>query len=92
VCDDEADVLATADYGYEFDIAACRGNVVGIQFHPEKSHRYDRALLRDLAAGCVPDTVPAAARSALRQERFRNPAYLETPSTSSDLANARSAS
>jgi glutamine amidotransferase len=50
-CDDAADVLATARYGYDFAAAARRGNVVGVQFHPEKSHRYGMALLRDFAAG-----------------------------------------
>jgi glutamine amidotransferase len=51
VCDDEGDVLATATYGHEFAVAARRRNVVGVQFHPEKSHRYGMAVLRDFAAG-----------------------------------------
>lgn len=50
-CDDEGDVLATARYGYDFAVAARRGNVMGVQFHPEKSHRYGMAVLRDFAAG-----------------------------------------
>jgi len=45
VCDDPADVLATADYGYAFPAVVAHGNVFGVQFHPEKSHRFGMALL-----------------------------------------------
>jgi glutamine amidotransferase len=31
------DVLATSDYGPEFPAVVGRGNVLGVQFHPEKS-------------------------------------------------------
>jgi len=36
-CDDPNDVLATTDYGQEVASIVGRGNVVGFQFHPEKS-------------------------------------------------------
>lgn len=53
VCDDPADVLATADYGTPFTSAVHRGNVYGVQFHPEKSHRFGMALMRRfLTAPC----------------------------------------
>lgn len=48
-CDSERDVLATAHYGYEFAVAVRRGSVAGVQFHPEKSHRFGMAILRDFA-------------------------------------------
>lgn len=50
-CDFADDVLATASYGYEFPVAVRRGNLSGVQFHPEKSHRFGMAVLRDFAAG-----------------------------------------
>lgn len=50
VCRDEADVLATTNYGGTFTSAVARGNVMGVQFHPEKSHRYGMALFQNFAA------------------------------------------
>lgn len=47
--DDEDDVLAWTDYGIRYASAIERGNIVGIQFHPEKSHRFGLALLKDFA-------------------------------------------
>jgi len=49
VCDDPADVIATASYGTEFTTAVEHGNILGVQFHPEKSHRFGMALLRRFA-------------------------------------------
>ena len=40
-----ADVLATADYGEVFPTLVGHGNVMGAQFHPEKSQRAGLALL-----------------------------------------------
>lgn len=50
-CDNGSDVMATTTYGYRFPVAIRHGNIVGVQFHPEKSHRYGMAVLRDFAAG-----------------------------------------
>jgi imidazole glycerol-phosphate synthase subunit HisH len=47
VCGSAADVVATADYGYPFAAAFGHGNVYGVQFHPEKSHRFGMALIRN---------------------------------------------
>jgi glutamine amidotransferase len=44
-CDDSADVLATTPYGGEFPSIIGRGHIVGMQFHPEKSHKYGMRLL-----------------------------------------------
>lgn len=39
------DVLLTARYGIDFAAAVRSGNIAGVQFHPEKSHRYGKRLL-----------------------------------------------
>ncbi|MBQ2244948.1 MAG: imidazole glycerol phosphate synthase subunit HisH [Oscillospiraceae bacterium] len=43
-CDDA--VIATAEYGPELTAAVARGNVMGCQFHPEKSGTVGLAILR----------------------------------------------
>jgi glutamine amidotransferase len=45
-CRDESDVLATTSHGYEVTAALSRENIMGVQFHPEKSHRFGMALMR----------------------------------------------
>ncbi len=49
-CDDRADVLSMTRYGVEFVSGVCRGNIVGTQYHPEKSHRFGLAFFRAFAA------------------------------------------
>ena len=46
---DPAHIAATCEYGIEFPCAIHRENVWGVQFHPEKSHRFGAALLRNFA-------------------------------------------
>lgn len=41
---DASDIAAVANYGAEFACAVQRGNVLGTQFHPEKSHRFGMNL------------------------------------------------
>ncbi len=45
-CEDSRDVAATTNYGYEFTSAVHNGNVMGVQFHPEKSHRFGMTLMK----------------------------------------------
>jgi glutamine amidotransferase len=48
---DQADVVATTEYGTSFVAAIHKGNIFGTQFHPEKSHRRGlRVLQRFLEA------------------------------------------
>jgi imidazole glycerol-phosphate synthase subunit HisH len=42
---DPADVVATTDHGGPFVAAVAKGNVAGVQFHPEKSQSAGLALL-----------------------------------------------
>ncbi|MBS1596771.1 MAG: imidazole glycerol phosphate synthase subunit HisH [Bacteroidetes bacterium] len=44
---DEKDELAYANYGYRFAAALEKENIVGVQFHPEKSHKFGMKLLEN---------------------------------------------
>ena len=44
-----ADVLLRADYGLGFAAGVAHGNIYGVQFHPEKSHRFGKQLLTSFA-------------------------------------------
>lgn len=52
VCDKEENVLMTCDYGYEFAAAVFKDNVIGVQFHPEKSHDFGLAIFNNFAKIC----------------------------------------
>lgn len=39
-CFNQADVIATTHYGYTFTCSVKHKNIWGVQFHPEKSHRF----------------------------------------------------
>lgn len=45
--DNPADVLATANYGYDFTVGIEHENILGVQFHPEKSHKFGMKLLEN---------------------------------------------
>lgn len=44
---DNNDILATTNYGYDFVSAIQKENIFGTQFHPEKSHNPGETLLRN---------------------------------------------
>lgn len=48
-CAQAGDAAAHSSYGAEFACAVRRGNVMGVQFHPEKSHHFGATLLRNFA-------------------------------------------
>ena len=50
-CTDENDCIATVDYGVRMPCAVQKENVVGVQFHPEKSHKSGARLLKNFAIG-----------------------------------------
>ena len=41
------DELLRSSYGYDFTAAVNRENIFGVQFHPEKSHRYGMKILEN---------------------------------------------
>ncbi|MEP7081445.1 MAG: imidazole glycerol phosphate synthase subunit HisH [Chloroflexota bacterium] len=49
-CDDPADVAGWTTYGYRFASAVQHENIGGIQFHPEKSHRFGLKVFENFLA------------------------------------------
>lgn len=49
VPENPADVLLKASYGQDFAAAVACRNLVGVQFHPEKSHRFGKQFLSAFA-------------------------------------------
>jgi glutamine amidotransferase len=50
VCRNGKDVLAETEYGaHAFTAAYAHGNIAGVQFHPEKSHRFGAQLLKNFS-------------------------------------------
>jgi glutamine amidotransferase len=49
VPDQQEDILFSAEYGYRFTAGIQHENIYGVQFHPEKSHKYGMQLLKNFA-------------------------------------------
>ena len=41
------DIIATVNYGKEIVAAVCKENILGVQFHPEKSQEQGQKLIHD---------------------------------------------
>jgi imidazole glycerol-phosphate synthase subunit HisH len=52
VCPNLQNVLAQAHYGFDFAAMVVKDNIIGAQFHPEKSHKFGMKLLKNFAE-CV---------------------------------------
>lgn len=48
-CQHKDDVSATVNYGQDLCVAVAKGNILGLQFHPEKSHRFGMRALSTFA-------------------------------------------
>jgi glutamine amidotransferase len=48
-CNNKNNILGTTDYGDKFTSAVFSKNIYGVQFHPEKSHKYGEKLLHNFA-------------------------------------------
>jgi glutamine amidotransferase len=47
VCDNLNDVIAESSYGINFVSAISKNNIYGVQFHPEKSHKFGMQLFKN---------------------------------------------
>jgi glutamine amidotransferase/cyclase len=63
----EADIrLTTTNYGHEFVSAVQRGNVIGTQYHPEKSGPAGLKLLKNFLENAATDDIPIKAAGPTR--------------------------
>ena len=46
-CRNADDILAVTHYGIDFTSAFQKDNIIGVQFHPEKSHKFGMMLLKN---------------------------------------------
>ena len=60
VCDREENAILAARHGYDFVSGIQRDNILGVQFHPEKSHRYGMRILKSFASWAVRGKAVAA--------------------------------
>ena len=47
VCDNVNQILLTTNYEFEVVVGINEGSVYGVQFHPEKSHKFGMKLLEN---------------------------------------------
>lgn len=72
-CENPDHVAATCDYGERFAAVVSSGNIHGVQFHPEKSHRKGLAFLGNFLFGAKVDTLALAdciLKNALSDDRL----------------------
>jgi len=48
-CANKTDELLSCHYGVDFTCAVLHDNIMGVQFHPEKSHRYGMQIFKNFA-------------------------------------------
>lgn len=51
-CSDQSSVLMTTNYGHKFVSAVNKDNIYGVQFHPEKSHKFGLQILTNFVKYC----------------------------------------
>jgi glutamine amidotransferase len=50
ICENKEDLIATAFHGSNITAVVQRNNIYGVQFHPEKSHKFGMDILRNYLA------------------------------------------
>lgn len=48
-CNFEKESILKTNYGFEFDAAFNKDNIFGVQFHPEKSHKYGMKIFKNFS-------------------------------------------
>lgn len=52
ICKDKENELADTNYGCDFTSVVRKENIIGVQFHPEKSHKFGMKFLENFAKIC----------------------------------------
>lgn len=52
VCKHSENILAKSTYGYDFASGIVKNNIMGVQFHPEKSHKFGMKLIKNFIEKC----------------------------------------
>lgn len=47
VCNNNEDIVSTTNHGYSFVSIFKKDNIMGVQFHPEKSHKFGMQILQN---------------------------------------------
>lgn len=68
VADEPSDVLATTAYGHDFPSVVHRENVLGVQFHPEKSQAAGLRMLENFASLPQPELTSSGAPAPNTQD------------------------
>jgi len=50
-CKNPENVVAQTEYGYSFPSVITQENIVGVQFHPERSHKFGMKILKNFVEG-----------------------------------------
>ncbi|MHA2022717.1 MAG: imidazole glycerol phosphate synthase subunit HisH [Candidatus Thorarchaeota archaeon] len=51
-CGNVDNILTTTNYGIDFTSSVVHDNIYGVQFHPEKSHKFGMKILKNFAELC----------------------------------------
>lgn len=46
-CENKKYIMTITNYGYDYVSSICKDNIYGVQFHPEKSHKFGMKLLKN---------------------------------------------
>ena len=46
-CNNDKNIMTTTKYGSDFTSSLVKENILGVQFHPEKSHKFGKLLLKN---------------------------------------------